>query len=294
LLKTRRQRVDHVEFSPKGALLAHGEEEVVCWETPIAGDLSYRVPTRYTWGAAFTGIDNWFALSNSHGVSFLRPSDGRREQLPGVVNRVYTVVAARGGVFFLHQTATPLIALALGTNGVARRLWEIPDDHFPSRPTSLNTQEQFVRFESRRRQGGRSPQLVIRHLKSGEVADEWQVQMSTQSRTALSPDDRWLAYPNLNTVVILDLPTRRAQSAYLLTKLDGRHFTGLAFHPSGRFLAATSNDATVKLYDTSNWSLATTYTWDIGRMRSVAFSPDGLLAAAGSDTGKVVVWDVDV
>jgi hypothetical protein len=29
-------------------------------------------------------------------------------------------------------------------------------------------------------------------------------------------------------------------------------------------------------------------------MRSVAFSPDALLAAAGSDTGKVVFWDVDV
>ena len=75
---------------------------------------------------------------------------------------------------------------------------------------------------------------------------------------------------------------------------NGRsHFTGVAFHPSGRFLAATSNDATVKLYDTATWQVAKTYTWDAGRMRSVAFSPDGSLAAAGSDTGKVVVWDVD-
>ena len=47
---------------------------------------------------------------------------------------------------------------------------------------------------------------------------------------------------------------------------DGRlHFTALAFHPSGRFLAATSNDATVKLYDTNIWALAKTYTWNIGR-----------------------------
>lgn len=73
-----------------------------------------------------------------------------------------------------------------------------------------------------------------------------------------------------------------------------KHFTGIAFHPSGKYLAATSNDETVKLYDTTTWEVARTFTWDIGRMRSIAFSPDGALAAAGSDKGKVVVWDVDM
>lgn len=72
-----------------------------------------------------------------------------------------------------------------------------------------------------------------------------------------------------------------------------QHFTGIAVHPSGRFLAATSNDTTVKLYDTTTWQLARTYSWNIGRLRSIAFSPDGLLAAAGSDTGRIVVWDVE-
>jgi WD40 repeat protein len=39
--------------------------------------------------------------------------------------------------------------------------------------------------------------------------------------------------------------------------------------------------------------LIRTFSWDIGRVRSVAFSPDGAVAAAGGDTGKVVVWGVD-
>jgi WD40 repeat protein len=76
-------------------------------------------------------------------------------------------------------------------------------------------------------------------------------------------------------------------------RLD-HQFTGLAFHPSGKYLGATNNDQTVKLYDTQTWELAKTFTWAIGKMRSIAFSPDGTLAAAGSDTGKVVVWDVDL
>lgn len=73
-----------------------------------------------------------------------------------------------------------------------------------------------------------------------------------------------------------------------------KHFTGIAFHPSGRYLAATNNDETVKLYDTTTWDVVHRFTWDIGRMRSIAFSPDGTLAAAGGDRGKVVVWDVDL
>lgn len=79
-----------------------------------------------------------------------------------------------------------------------------------------------------------------------------------------------------------------------ITNVTRLGFTGIAFHPSGRYLAAASNDGTVKFYDTATWAVAKAFAWNVGRVRSVAFSPDGTLAAAGSAGGKVVVWDVDV
>jgi hypothetical protein len=37
-----------------------------------------------------------------------------------------------------------------------------------------------------------------------------------------------------------------------------------------------------------------TLDWKAGRLVSVAFAPDGALAATGTEDGKVVVWDVDL
>jgi WD40 repeat protein len=73
-----------------------------------------------------------------------------------------------------------------------------------------------------------------------------------------------------------------------------KQFTDIAFHPSGRYLAAASNDRTVKLFDSTTWALAGAFAWDAGRMRSVAFAPDGLTAAAGGERGRLVLFDVDL
>jgi WD40 repeat protein len=109
----------------------------------------------------------------------------------------------------------------------------------------------------------------------------------------VSPDRRLLAGRRGAWVAVLPTDDLGAEPTRLRND-NRKEFTGLAFHPSGRYLAAASNDATVKLYDTATWAVAEVYNWDIGRLRSVAFSPDGMLAAAGGDKGKIVVWDVDL
>lgn len=71
------------------------------------------------------------------------------------------------------------------------------------------------------------------------------------------------------------------------------HFADLVVHPNGRWLLTTSNDDAVRVYDTCTLQELRAYAWNVGNLRCVAIAPDGLTAAVGSDTGRVVVWDLE-
>ena len=49
----------------------------------------------------------------------------------------------------------------------------------------------------------------------------------------------------------------------------------------------------MKFLDAGTGAVIRKFNWKLGPLVSVAFSPDGTLAAAGSAGGKIVVWDVD-
>jgi WD40 repeat protein len=66
---------------------------------------------------------------------------------------------------------------------------------------------------------------------------------------------------------------------------------GLAAHPDGRLLATISGDQ-VALWDAPSWQPGKTFSWKVGALRAIAFSPDGMLAAVGGAKGRVVVWDL--
>ena len=71
------------------------------------------------------------------------------------------------------------------------------------------------------------------------------------------------------------------------------YVTGVAVHPRGPVACARTN-GTVTFWDADTRAQLRTLDWKAGRLASVAFSPDGALAAAGTEDGKIVVWDVDV
>ncbi len=73
-----------------------------------------------------------------------------------------------------------------------------------------------------------------------------------------------------------------------------KHFGGFAIHPSGKWLAAAGLDGAVTLWEAATWTVAQNWAWKAGAACCVCFSADGTLAAVGTDTGRVVVWDLDL
>jgi WD40 repeat protein len=136
------------------------------------------------------------------------------------------------------------------------------------------------------------PRLVVSDAATGKIQTQRDHMPDTATDVAVPPAGDRIAVRCGRFISVWDADLRNLQGmiAHPVRRL---HFTGLAFHPSGQYLATTSNDALVRVYDPATRQLRQTLTWAIGKLKCVAFSPDGSLAAAGGDGGRVVVWDFD-
>lgn len=66
----------------------------------------------------------------------------------------------------------------------------------------------------------------------------------------------------------------------------------MAFHPRGELLAVGWGDG-VKVFDANTLTEVRSLSWGNGRIRSLAFAPGGMTAAAAGERGWVILWDVD-
>jgi WD40 repeat protein len=65
----------------------------------------------------------------------------------------------------------------------------------------------------------------------------------------------------------------------------------IEFHPSGHLLASACGDSLVRWWDGETGIEKETFDWEIGKIKAVAFSPDGCLCGAVGEKG-IAVWDV--
>ncbi len=141
-----------------------------------------------------------------------------------------------------------------------------------------------------------------RHLVTGgedKLAHIWNHSSREQLATLKHPEKVWGAcFSNDGSIVA----TVGGKNIFLwsvpkgkkLATLKGHSDTvfDLAISPDGEKLASASADKTVRFWSLSSKMEIAVYEWEVGELRNVAFSCDGMTAAVSSDSGKIVVWDV--
>jgi WD40 repeat protein len=133
--------------------------------------------------------------------------------------------------------------------------------------------------------------LIIRDVTTGEVRTAVNYPSRHYRCCAVSHNGRRLAVMGYDKLYLWDTATWGAP-----TRVPGlnRWVRAMAYHPT-RPILLTAQDrlSLVKYLDADTGKAVRKFDWKLGMMRSVAFSPDGTLAAAGGADGKIVVWDVD-
>jgi WD40 repeat protein len=73
-------------------------------------------------------------------------------------------------------------------------------------------------------------------------------------------------------------------------KLERKTVQDFTFSPDGAWVVAVSNEEMVRIWDTQTWKERE----GIGKLKCVAFAPDGLRAACGGHRGEILLWDWDL
>lgn len=85
----------------------------------------------------------------------------------------------------------------------------------------------------------------------------------------------------------------RAGSVLKRVKTPGPPFRDATFVGSGRQLVTVDGTEVVRLWSTDTWEVQREYDWSAGRLTCLAVTADGLAAVCGTESGRLVIFDVD-
>lgn len=220
-----------------------------------------------------------------------RTSDASR--LPGFdqVQGQQVIVSRDGsrlliGHFVYPSRQVHLQVTALTVQGGAYRvLWQRELEAPAHLAGFLPDGERFVSIDDKA--------VHVRAFTDGEALAKARYPSHNIYHPQISPDGKHLGVIGYGSMYFYDTaaPGKPRKISSGRTFGDFRSF---AFHPGGRQLAVIHGGPTlVKLYDLATLRLTAKFNWKVGALMCLAFSPDGMLGAAGSHDGRIVLWDVD-
>ncbi len=111
--------------------------------------------------------------------------------------------------------------------------------------------------------------------------------------------DGFFAFPRDSQIVVFgwetDLQVMETRNGNILRSVTspGLAFADAAFVGSGRHLATVDGTSVVRMWSAESWEVVREYDWAAGGLTCVTASADGLAGVCGTDTGQLVVFDVD-
>ncbi|MFQ3592178.1 MAG: WD40 repeat domain-containing protein [Gemmataceae bacterium] len=283
VLEGRKQSIKGLAFSPESNLLAVAgtASHVQLWdlkERKVRPILGPKGPHHVV---AFLGPNRLVSLTTSELRCLRLPTHYDRLDLNRSLGAYFFhgCPTTEGGFVLVGQT--PLTACIVGLNALGGVRWYREPDAYLLRVAPL--------IDGRVVASGLRKTSFLQ-LRNGTLGEELSVHFEAVPALAVDPTGKYLAEAAGThlKLIPLDNPVQAKK-----IRNDGRkHFTDVAFHPSGQYLLVSCNDSTVRLYDRDLTEVAA-FDWQLGPIRRVAFSPDGMRAAAGNRVGQVVLWDVD-
>jgi WD40 repeat protein len=293
-----------VGFGPQsGTLVAGGSGGFDVWDLS-AGTRKF-VPTyqsRFIFAFVPDPLGRWlYFCAGIDGGYLYDLTSGEARRFPGHDHHVISVAVAPDGSRVAISRGgsgrNRLECWAIGAEGGLTLTWSTPalGEHtifhglafHPGGHTVASIQESFA-------QGGKRgvSAFVLRNADNGEQQSEFgSVSDTLYLRMTFTPEGERLIAWDKEQISIWEVATGRR---VVQVPRPGRaNLNGLAVHPSGQFMVTAAGDGQARFWDTRSWRQTRALHWKIGKLHSVAFSPDGMLAAVGGEKGEVVVWDVD-
>jgi WD40 repeat protein len=136
--------------------------------------------------------------------------------------------------------------------------------------------------------------IEFRSVSDGKLIRKIKTGSNGYDELAVSGDGRIITVPGPRVEEQHSIDIFNAYSGKRIHRLDGHasRIWSLALTLDGRFLASSSSDLTVKLWDVTSGSLIHTLAGHSEIIRSVTFSPDGRYIASGGGNNETKIWSV--
>jgi WD40 repeat protein len=304
VLKAADSEVLDLAFSPDGRAIAAGFEylPVFLWNL----ESSASVPVRLTTDGAYTrgglqfsadGRSLWWWDGETR-WTYNRDTRLYAHQVFAIPGRNPGAVASNDGSRIISQHGMPNYCLIgwQSTQEGWRRQWTVSTADIAVESLTLSADGRKFALAVRSTLGERwmenELQVEVWDGATGGFLGKGDYAYGYAPVLLFSPEASQLV--GINDMTLLVWSVLQLGQPHLVRNDSRKDFTAIAYHPSGHRLFATSNDATAHVFDTATWERVARFTWQIGKLKAIAVSPDGTLAAAGGENGDIVIWDVDL